>query len=131
MKMLSMMCRSMLHQNYKLPQRMYHQMQRITRSLVRSTTLHLPNLSPLAWFVCCTTWEISFGITLVLPVTAACSLTESVAKNCRSGKLRSVTVRAITRILQIIRRWSNKKETVSHPSPWVQICCSAFTIAWQ
>lgn len=29
-------------------------------------------------------------------------------------------------ILKIIRRWSNKKETVSHSSPWVQLGCSAY-----
>ena len=38
-------------------------------------------------------------------------------RNCRSGKLRLVIVRMIMRILQIIRKWSNKKETASHPSP--------------
>ena len=62
---------------------------------------------------------------------AACSLTESAGKNCRSGKLYSAIAMTITRILQIIRRWRNKKETASHPSPWIQLCCSASTIARQ
>ena len=61
----------------------------------------------------------------------ACSSTKSAAKNYRSGRLRLVIVRTITMIPQIIRRWSNKKETVSHSSPWVQLGCSAFTIARQ
>ena len=61
----------------------------------------------------------------------ACSLIESAERNCRSARLRLVIVRMITMILKIIRRWSNKKETVSHSSPWVQLGCSAFTIARQ
>ena len=61
----------------------------------------------------------------------ACSSTKSAAKNYRSGRLRLVIVRTITMIPQIIRRWSNKKETASHPSPWVQLGCPAFTIARQ
>ena len=61
----------------------------------------------------------------------ACSSTKSAAKNYRRGRLRLVIVRTITMIPQIIRRWSNKKETASHPSPWVQLGCPAFTIARQ
>ena len=61
----------------------------------------------------------------------ACSLIESAERNCRSARSRLVIVRMITMILKIIRRWSNKKETVSHSSPWIQLCCSASTIARQ
>ena len=43
------------------------------------------------------------SLTSVLPVTVACSLTKSAARNCRRGKSRLVTVRTITRILQIIQ----------------------------
>ena len=68
----------------------------------RSTVPRHPNQSLHVWFACCTTWEISFGITSVLLVIVACSSTENAAKNCRSGRLRSVTVRTTTKILQTI-----------------------------
>ena len=49
------------------------------------------------------------SLTSALPVTVACSLTESAVKNCRSGKSRLVTVRTITRILQIIQgKYTNR-----------------------
>ena len=68
----------------------------------RSTVPRHPNQSLHVWFACCTTWEISFGITSVLLVIVACSLTGSVEKNCKSGKSRSVTVRTTTKILRTI-----------------------------
>lgn len=49
------------------------------------------------------------SLTSVLPVTVACSLTGSGAKNYRSGRSRLATARMTTRILQIIRSKYTKR----------------------